>query len=399
MTDAWEAFAGAADGREVAGYFEAAPRPGTPVGRAVSFVSASEVRTVTRHTVPADEARHIERYLEGRAGRAAVGFLGFDAVGLFEPRLRASPPGDPFPLGMFALVDRPTRSRVGSPAPGTPPRRDPPTTRPLDDSLPSGAYGRSVRRLVRDIRNGEAYQIVLAHRRAWSRPDNLLERAGRLRRTERYSFFYYLRFHDYEVVGASPESVVEVVGDRAYLNPIAGTIPRGRRRSGRLPLALDPKELAEHRMLVDLARNDLGSVARPGTVRLLSREKLERYARLDHLVTRVGAGLRPGVGPWDVLSAAFPAGTVTGAPKIRATELLRREEASWRGPYAGTVGLLEGHGHADWALAIRTGFAARDRLYTAAGAGIVHRSEPRREFEETLAKLAQVEATLVGGGA
>ena len=149
-------------------------------------------------------------------------------------------------------------------------------------------------------------------------------------------------------------------------------------------------------MLVDLARNDLGSVARPGSVRLLSRERVERYARLDHLVTRVGARLRRGVGPWDVLAAAFPAGTVAGAPKIRATELLRREEATWRGPYAGTVGLLEPHGRADWALAIRTGFAAGARLYTAAGAGIVHRSEPRREFAETLTKLAQVESTLVG---
>jgi anthranilate synthase component I len=397
MRDAWTDFARAAEGREVAGYFERAPASGGTSGRAVSFCSASEVRTVTPATSPDEEASHIENFLRRGTGRAVVGYLGFDAVGLFEPRLRSYPPGGPFPLGKFALVDQPTRTRVSARSRRPAPHRPSRALRPLHDSLPIRAYERGVRRLVTDIRNGEAYQVVLAHRREWKRPPDLLSRAGLLRNSERFAFFYYLRFGDVEIVGATPESVVEVVGERGYLNPIAGTIPRGAPRTGRVPLALDPKELAEHRMLVDLARNDLGSVARPGTVRLLSREKLERFARVDHLVTRVGARLRPGIGPWGVLAAAFPAGTVTGAPKIRATELLRREEASWRGPYAGTVGLLEAAGRAYWALAIRTGFAAGERLFTAAGAGIVHRSEPRREFEETLAKLAQVEATLVGG--
>ncbi|MGC2789265.1 MAG: anthranilate synthase component I family protein [Thermoplasmata archaeon] len=397
MTDPWAAFERTAEGREVAGYFEVAPRGGDRTGRAVSFLSAAEVRTVTARTQWSSEARYVERFLRGGTDRAAIGFLGFDAVGLFEPCLRRFPTADPFPIGEFALIDRPNRSRV-------PPRRLRRASgiarhpgRPLRDSLPRPVYERSVRRLVEEIRNGEAYQVVLAHRREWRRPDDLLARAGRLRASERYAFFYYLRMGPHEIVGATPESVVEIAGDRAFLNPIAGTIPRGPRTAGRVPLALDPKELAEHRMLVDLARNDLGSVARPGSVRLLAVERLERFARLDHLVTHVGAKLRPGVGPWQVLSAAFPAGTVSGAPKIRATELLRREEASWRGPYAGTVGLLERHGRADWALGIRTAFAAGQRLYTAAGAGIVHRSEPRREYDETLAKLAQVEATLVGG--
>ncbi|MGA9839594.1 MAG: anthranilate synthase component I family protein [Thermoplasmata archaeon] len=396
MTDPWTTFAAEAEGREVAGYFEVGPRPGADSGHAVSFLSAEEVRTVGERSSPHEEARAVERFLGKGRGRAAVGFLGFDAVGLFEPRLRGHRGGDPFPLGAFALIEHPRRYRV----PRAVPRRSAGplhrTGSPLSDSLARRAYERSVVRLVEEIRNGEAYQVVLGHRRGWRRPDDLRRRAGSLRAAERYAFFYYLRFGDLEIVGATPESVVEVVRDRAVLNPIAGTIPRGERRRGRVPLAVDPKELAEHRMLVDLARNDLGAVARPGTVRLLSREKLERFARLDHLVTRVGARLRPGVGPWDVLAAAFPAGTVCGAPKIRATELLRREEASWRGPYGGAVGLLEPGGRAAWALSIRTAFAAGPRLYTAAGAGIVHRSEPRREFDETLAKLAQVEASLVG---
>ncbi len=397
MTDPWPAFAREAENREAAGYFEVAAGAPGGVGRAVSFLHAAEVRTVTARTSAEEEAQHAERFLGRDPKRAVIGFLGFDAVGLFEPRLRTFPTGDPFPLGTFALVERPTRSRVVR----RPARRlavgDPRPGRPVHDSLPRRSFEQGVRQLVEEIRSGEAYQVVLAHRRAWKRPTDLLDRAGQLRASERYAFFFYLRFGDREVVGATPESVVETAGDRAYLNPIAGTIPHGRRRVGRMPLALDPKELAEHRMLVDLARNDLGSVARAGTVRILSRERLERFARLDHLVTRVGARLKPGVTPWKVLAASFPAGTVCGAPKIRATELLRREEHSWRGPYAGTVGLLEPHGRAAWALAIRTGFAAGNRLYTAAGAGIVHRSEPRREFDETLAKLAHVEATLAGG--
>jgi anthranilate synthase component I len=395
--DPWATFAAAADGRDVAGYFETAPRPGAGPGEAVSFVRASEVRLISRRTAPQDEARHVERFLRGGRGRAAVGFLGFDAVGLFEPRLRTYPPGNPFPLGAFALVASPSRARVPPVAAGRPTGTASSPGPPLRDSLPRARYEHSVRRLIREIRNGEAYQVVLGHRREWRRPDDLLERAGELRASERFAFFYFLRIGEVEIVGATPESVVEVAGPQAYLNPIAGTIPRGKRPGRRIPLRLDPKELAEHRMLVDLARNDLGSVARAGTVRLLSVEKLERFARLDHLVTHVGARLRPRVGPWEVLAAAFPAGTVSGAPKIRATELLRREEGSWRGPYAGTVGLLQSHGRAEWALAIRTAFATGSRLYTAAGAGIVHRSEPRREFDETLAKLAQVEATLLGG--
>jgi anthranilate synthase component 1 len=217
-----------------------------------------------------------------------------------------------------------------------------------------------------------------------------------LRRSERFAFFYYLKVGGREILGATPESVAEVHGTRAQVNPIAGTLPRAA-AEGRRALQNDPKELSEHRMLVDLARNDLGRVARPGSVRLLWKERRVRYARLEHLVSRVGARLSPGVGPWDVLRATFPAGTVSGAPKIRATEWLRREERTWRGPYAGTVGLIRPGGRADWALAIRGGFAAEDDLYTAAGAGVVYGSRANREFDETLVKLSQVEATLVGG--
>ncbi|MGP8077993.1 MAG: anthranilate synthase component I family protein [Thermoplasmata archaeon] len=357
------------------------------------FARPSSVVHLERSSDPARLSRETGRFLAAHPRGGVVGYVGFDAVGLFEPALRRFPAGSPFPLGELAFVERletapvpPRRRReVGIDRPG----------RPVADSMPRTRFERGVRRLVQEIRNGEAFQVVLAHRRSWDRPADLLRRAGRLRSSERFSFFYYLRFGDREIVGASPESVVEMRGSAGYVNPIAGTIPAGP-RAGRLPLFRDPKELAEHRMLVDLARNDLGRVARPGSVRLLRVERHVRYARLEHLVSEVGARLVPGIGPWELLGAAFPAGTVCGAPKIRATELLRREERTWRGPYAGAVGCLRPGGRADWALGIRTAFAAGRRLYTAAGAGIVHRSRPAQEFEESLAKLDHVETALLG---
>lgn len=392
----WEEFCSIAPGRENAGYFERAAEAPSRTGLAVAFDRVEEIGTVDRSTSPQELSRSTSRFL--RSPRSAVvGYLGFDSVGLFEPRLARYPRGSPFPLGEVAFVRSAKRSRVDwSPRRPLSHRR---VGRPISDSLPPGQYGRAVRRLVGAIREGEAFQVVLAHRREWERPDDLLERARDLRSSERYAFFYYLKFGDREILGATPESVVEVRGNRAFVNPIAGTLPSRAAGPARLPLKSDPKELAEHRMLVDLARNDLGSVSRAGSVRLVWEERRKRFARLEHLVSRVAGQLRIGVGPWEVLAGTFPAGTVSGAPKIRSSELLRQEEATWRGPYAGTVALLQPRHEADFALAIRTAFASGNRLYTAAGAGIVHRSLPTREFAETLAKLAHVEAALVGSPA
>ncbi|HYA54768.1 MAG TPA: anthranilate synthase component I family protein [Thermoplasmata archaeon] len=389
----WEDFSADAAGRDVTGYFERAPSLDQPSGFAFAFDRVEELRPLTAGTDVAALERDTNRFLrEPRS--AVVGYAGFDAVRLFEPATGNAPAGSPFPLGELAWV---RRGRFGpARGPGRLRLRTGRVPAPIRDTLPPRAFGRSVRRLVESIRDGQAFQVVLAHRREWDRPDDLLTRADRLRSTERFAYFYYLKFGDREIVGATPESVAEVDGGRAYVNPIAGTLPTGRRPNRRLPLRQDPKELAEHRMLVDLARNDLGRVSRPGSVRLVWEERRQRYARLEHLVSRVGGTLRSGVGPWETLAATFPAGTVSGAPKIRATQLLRDQERTWRGPYGGAVALMRPHGRAEFALAIRTAFGAGRRLYTAAGAGIVHRSRPAREFDETLAKLAHVEAALVG---
>ncbi|HTT15759.1 MAG TPA: chorismate-binding protein [Thermoplasmata archaeon] len=391
----WERFVAESAGAENAGYVERAGVGDRP-GRAVWFRSPGSVLTLGPDAEAGDVRRSIDRHLADHRWGAVVGYLGFDAVGLVEPALRRFPSGAPFPLGELAFVPEARRGVV-------PPQRRRPLPRsrvgrPLADSLPRPRFESSVRRLVRAIRDGEAFQVVLAHRRSWRRPEDLLERGSLLRAAERYSTFYYLRFGDRELLGASPESVAELHGRTAYIDPIAGTMPRDPRRRRRRGLRSDPKELCEHRMLVDLARNDLGTFARAGSVRLAWTERLVRYARLEHLVSRVAATVRPGTGPWDVLSAAFPAGTVSGAPKIRATQLLRDEERSWRGPYAGAVALMEPGPRATFALAIRSAFASGDRLHTAAGAGIVHRSSPSREFGETIAKLSAIETAVVGRG-
>ncbi len=395
--DPWAEFARAAHDRPIAGYFERGDAPGLPGRWAASFTHADEHFTLLRGDRPESLDRFTARRLRGDARRGIMGYVTFEAAGLWEPLLAGRREMNPFPLGEFAVVDHLVRRRVRAVPRERPSARRPPPPRALEETLPARRYARAVRRLHRAIGDGDAFQVVLANRRRFHRPDDLLARAALLRARERFAYFYYLRFGDREVVGASPESVVEVEHARAHVYPIAGTLPAGDRRRGRRPLAEDSKELSEHRMLVDLARNDLGKIATTGSVRVAWREREFRFARLTHLISRVDARVRPGVGPWAVLAATFPAGTVSGAPKIRATQLLRQEEQTWRGPYAGAVGLLTGDGRTSWALAIRGAFTSGRDLYTCAGAGIVWASRPAREFREVRTKLSQLEATLVGG--
>jgi anthranilate/para-aminobenzoate synthase component I len=395
VTDPWLEFVAAASDREFVGYFERGSAPGLPGRWATSFTDPDDVWPVSADETAEELDARTRGLLRCDKTRAIIGYVGFDATALFEPLLRRVPRGSPFPLGEWALVSHFRRRRVDASKRDLRPRRFHRSTAPQSDTLPQRRFERSVARLRKAVGDGEAFQVVLSHRRSWDRPEDLLARATLLRARERFAYFYYLRFGEREIVGASPESVLETRGGRAYLSPIAATRPR-RRGERRKALHRDAKELAEHRMLVDLARNDLGRISRPGSVRVVWQERLERFARLEHLISRVQGDLVPSTGPWGALAATFPAGTVSGAPKIRATELIRREERTWRGPYAGAVGLIRGNGEAAWALAIRSAFTRKDRLYTAAGAGIVWHSEPRREFRETLLKLEEVETTLVG---
>lgn len=398
MTDPWEEFVRESGDARVAGYFERGDAPGTPGRWSLSFRDPVDRFELDLDSDPASLDAKTARLLRGNPRRALVGYVGFDAVSAWEPLLSRRPGQSPFPLGELAVVHDVRRRPV--PRGGAPltarARTSQRATRPLEETLGPAPFRRAVRRVRRAIGEGEAFQVVIANRRRFARPDDLLDRATRLRARERFAYFYYLRFEDREIVGASPESVLEMDHGRAFVSPIAGTRPRGEAPSRRRPLRSDAKELAEHRMLVDLARNDLGRVSINGSVRVLWKERRERFARLEHLISRVAGSVRRGVGPWSVLNATFPAGTVSGAPKIRATELLRQHERTWRGPYGGAVGFVSGDGRAAWALGIRSGFVSQGRLYTQAGAGIVWGSEPDRELREVRTKLAQVESSLVG---
>jgi len=207
-------------------------------------------------------------------------------------------------------------------------------------------------------------------------------------------YMFYYDMGDHHVVGASPEILVRLEGDEVTVRPIAGTRPRGKTQQQDAELAkellADPKELAEHLMLIDLGRNDIGRVAQNGTVKLTEKMIIERYSHVMHIVSNVEAELKPGLNAMDVLKATFPAGTVSGAAKVRAMEIIDELEPSKRGIYAGAVGYLGFNGDMDLAIALRTAVVKDNMLYVQAGAGIVADSVPDSEWMETLNKARAV---------
>jgi len=242
------------------------------------------------------------------------------------------------------------------------------------------------------ITQGEIYQIVLSVRFSGTHDLSSFEtyRAMRLLNPSPYMFFFDLG--DLQVVGSSPEALVKCHGGAAALRPIAGTRPRGRDRAEDLAheqsLLADRKENAEHVMLVDLARNDLGRVAAAGSVTVDPYRSIERYSHVMHIVSGVQGRLAAGKDAFDLFAAAFPAGTLVGAPKVRAMQLIDEMEPVRRGVYAGTVGYFGQGGDMDHAIAIRTLVFSDTRYSYQAGAGIVADSVPQTEYEEVLAKSA-----------
>ncbi|MDQ3870342.1 MAG: anthranilate synthase component I family protein, partial [Chloroflexota bacterium] len=249
------------------------------------------------------------------------------------------------------------------------------------------------------IAAGEAIQVVLARRQtlplprtAENRPLDGLALYRALRRVNPSPYLFFVRTEAYEVVGASPELLVRVEGDELTTHPIAGTRPRGRHAEEDLLIAeqlqRDPKERAEHVMLVDLGRNDLGRVARPGSVAVTRYMEVERYSHVLHLVSHVQARLRPDCDALDALRAVFPAGTLSGAPKVRAMQLIAALEGERRGLYGGAVGYIGYDGNLDTAITIRSAVLKDGLAHLHTGAGIVAGSIPAREFEETEHKAA-----------
>jgi len=256
------------------------------------------------------------------------------------------------------------------------------------------AFRDAVGRAIRYVRDGDIMQVVLSQRlsRPFSGSSLSLYRA--LRSINPSPYMFYFDFGDFQVVGASPEILVRLEGGTVTIRPIAGTRPRGATRDKDVglerELLADPKERAEHVMLVDLGRNDVGRVAATGSVRLTENMMVERYSHVMHIVSNVEGKLREGLDSLDVLRAAFPAGTVSGAPKVRAMEIIDDLEPDKRGLYAGAVGYLGFNGDMDLAIAIRTALVKAGVMHVQAGAGIVADSVPESELQETRAKAGAV---------
>jgi len=255
-------------------------------------------------------------------------------------------------------------------------------------------YRAAVAQAQEAIRAGEAFQVVLSQRFEATTRANALDVYRVLRLSNPSPYMYLLRLDGFDVVGSSPEALVKVEGSRALVRPIAGTRRRGATPEEDASLAAellaDPKERAEHLMLVDLGRNDLGRVCVPGSVEVVEFMTVERYSHVVHLVSTVVGQVAGGLSALDVLAACFPAGTLSGAPKPRAMEIIESLEPTRRGLYGGAVGYLDFAGDLDTAIAIRTTVLRDGRAYVQAGAGIVADSDPAAEDGECRSKAAAV---------
>ncbi len=273
----------------------------------------------------------------------------------------------------------------------------------LGRSLTREEYVARVLRAKEAIAAGEIFQLVLSQRLAYRTGASSLDVYRVLRAIDPSPYMFHLRMPGFAFYGSSPETLVRVDGRRVMIRPIAGTRPRPARPEDLTAvareLAEDPKEQAEHLMLLDLGRNDVGRVAERGSVEVRRSFAVEEYARVLHLVSEVEGELAEGSTSLDALVAAFPAGTLTGAPKIRAMQLIDELEPVARGPYGGAAGYISADGNLDFAIAIRSIVQAKDIAYLQSGAGIVQDSDPEREYEECQHKLAALRQALeLAGG-
>jgi anthranilate/para-aminobenzoate synthase component I len=343
-------------------------------------------------------------------------FLGYDVAGYVErlPRLIEDRPDTPdlhvalygatvvidprsgaelitHHSGLWPAADKPVLAALRS----APPPDDPATAPDgreagtCTDDTDAGTFGSRVERCLDHIAIGDIYQVQIGHELTIPSPLGPLAAYRRLRERNPSPYMYLAPLAGGHVVGASPELFVRVERDEVTMRPIAGTAPRGRDDPAvAARLRSDPKEIAEHVMLVDLCRNDIGRICRQDTLRVDDELSVETYSHVMHLVSTVTARMADGVDAYDVIAALFPAGTMTGAPKIRAMEIIESIESSRRGIYAGAVGLVSVGGYVNLALCIRT-LVHHDGVFrTRASAGVVADSHPDREWTETLAKCS-----------
>ena len=341
------------------------------------------------------ESPHLDhRYVGG-----AVGMVNYDAVRLTEAIPQSHPVPQPlFELGLYddgILYENSTKrmlyfwydtDRSALLEKAAPTQDDFRVTEPVSN-MDEEAFSRIVEKAKREIYNGDIFQVVLSRRFSFGTSGNPLKLYSRLRDLNPSPYMYHLKQGTRATIGASPEMLVRVTGKRVETFPIAGTCRIGAspRETARLAEALvaDEKERAEHTMLVDLGRNDIGRVCRYGTVRPRSLMEVKRFSHVQHMVTHVVGELDEGRNMFDAFRAVFPAGTVSGAPKVRAMEIIDELEPEARGPYAGAVGYFSYNGCCDFAIAIRSIFMDGGKGFVQSGAGIVYDSLPGREFRET----------------
>jgi len=265
-------------------------------------------------------------------------------------------------------------------------------------SFPRAEYMQAVERIKDYIVEGDVMQVVLAQRLSVPLTVAPLDVYRALRCLNPSPYLFFLDLAHYQIVGSSPEILVRLQQGEVTVRPLAGTRPRGKNEAEDLALETellaDPKELAEHLMLIDLGRNDVGKVAEIGSVRVSDQMSVERYSHVMHIVSNVTARLASDKTPMDALQACFPAGTLSGAPKIRAMEIIDELEPVKRGIYGGAVGYLTWNGEMDVAIAIRTAVLKNGQLHIQAGAGIVADSVPEKEWEETMNKARAVISAL-----
>jgi anthranilate synthase component 1 len=339
-------------------------------------------------------------------GEPVVGYLGYDVVTRLEPTVPLPADGPGFPESVFVVPELLVRFDHGRGVAEVL-LGDPAALERPQPALPcgSGARGelrrfpdrdehlRRVERAKHHIREGDVFQVVIAQRAERPTSASAVELYRALRRVNPSPYLFLLELGGLALVGSSPETVVKCEGSRAALNPIAGTIAPGEHDAE--TLLSSEKDRAEHVMLVDLGRNDLSRVCKPGTVHVERLMEPERYSHVTHLVSEVVGELRDDVTPFQLLRACFPAGTVSGAPKVRAMQIISDLEGYGRGVYAGAVGyVLPGERAMDTCIAIRT-LVLRDGVaYLQAGGGIVADSDPGDEHQECLNKLAALERAI-----
>lgn len=262
-----------------------------------------------------------------------------------------------------------------------------PESKFVSDSLGRTGYESAVTRAKRYVRSGDVFQVVPARKMRFSTSGDWGSVFARLVALNPSAYMYYLKFAERRIIGSSPETLIDVRGESAATFPIAGTRQitgdQEEDRKLRLELLASEKDAAEHVMLVDLARNDLGRVCKIGTVRVPLYRKVISYSHVQHIVSKVTGRLLDGVDALDAFRSVFPAGTVSGAPKIRAMEIIDELEPCARGPYAGAVGIVRGTRSADFAINIRSLSAIGNDCYLGVGAGVVADSDPEQEFMET----------------